>query len=261
MRRRVIYLSLVLLLTGCDADVDSTLDTGEQIVRPVVVALESYRDRNQMYPDSLEALVKADALDEIPKLPEVKGTHSVAQLTYSLSPDGSFYLLRFAYDFPQGLSPPAIITRYYISDERKWRTRKYPPSFDNLVADRSGRVFREHGSFDALKTTVEQLIRSARNGIRCINLFQANVTERLGPGEALELPADLRREGDAGAVRYSSNDPSQSSYVFVYERKVMMAMNEDRSFGDREFQVVRAVFEVAPGEDGSLDWTLLAECQ
>lgn len=261
MRSRVIYLSLVLLLTGCDAEVDSTLDTGERIVQPVVDALESYRNRNQIYPDSLDALTSAGVLNKVPELPEVQGTHDVSQLTYSLSPDGSFYLLRFAYDFPQGLGPPAIITRYYVSDERKWRTRKYPPSFDNLVAERSGRIFREHGSFEALKTTVERLIRSARNGTRCINLHQANVTERLGAGEALKLPADLRREQDSGGTKYSSKDRSQPSYVFVYQRKVMMAMNEDRSFSDREFLVARAVFEVAPAAEGSSDWKLLTECQ
>jgi len=206
LRRISTVIPLFLLLGGCGADVNSTLDRQQQKIEPVVIALEAYRQEHETYPDSLDRLVEEGLLDCIPDLPEVPGTLSNSPLSYKLSPDGSFYFLKFWYDFPDGIGPAEFITRFYVSDDQKWDTAKYPPSFDGLVAIRSGKLYQEKGSYKALEIAVEHLTKGAAPGVGCVNLFDSTVRKRLGPGEKVGIPANLSKAGDTESIQYASDD-------------------------------------------------------
>lgn len=203
--KSVLILS-ILITTGCGADIQSTLDAGEREVRPAVLALDEFRKRHESYPEKLDSLVDEGLLTTIPSPSQVSDDWDVYPPTYSLAPDGTFYMLSFAMDLPDGIGPGSIYTRYYISDERRWRTAKYPPRFDSLVADRSGRIYRDQKTFQSLETAVNRLVRSARIGLNCLNLYQSLVTDCLGSGEAIKIPAELQQVQDAGAAIYRSND-------------------------------------------------------
>jgi hypothetical protein len=252
---------MALLCLSPFADVGSTLQAGQKQVEPVVEAIEECRKGDGAYPASLDVLVKARKLDQIPRLPEFRGTRRAYPLDYRLSPDGSFYLLKFAYDFYDGIGPGSIITHYYVSDERKWNSAKYPPSFESLVADRAGHTFKEQGSYDALNLAVGFLLTNSNAGAGCVNLWESSVKDCLGPGEKIQLPNDLRRDRDIKSIRYGSVDARKPFYVFVFQSKVMMGMNADRSFSNREFQVARAVFEVSEDAERAFHWKLLAACR
>lgn len=253
-------VSLLLLLTGCGADVQRTLDKVQSKIEPIVTGLESYRDGHETYPDALDSLVDEGLLESIPVLPEVSGTYGSFPLRYQLSPDRSFYCLSFAYDFPNGIGPPEIVTRYYLSDERKWDTASFPPSFQSLVADRAGKTFRETGSYEALKTTVDYLVEANSHGTGCVNLFKSNVCDSLGTGEECEIAERHQSPGDTDCLRYSPNDKSKPSFAFAFRKKAMPGMGAGGTISDRDFEVVRAVYAVEYTSVGILDWRIVAEC-
>jgi len=260
MNQRFVFILFLLTLSGCGADVDTTLDSGQAVVQPVVLALEKFRDANQTYPNSLDLLVDNGLMDILPELPTVSGTYDKKPLRYSVAPDGSFYCLSFAYDFPDGIGPASLFSRYYTSFDNKWQTSKYPPSFSTLVADRMGIRYQDDGSFVALDSVVKNLLKAADMGAGSVNVFESNVTKRLGKGVSTEVPTDLAKESDVKTIRYDSSDPDQASYVFVFTNKTTMARNKDGTFSDREFVVARAVYEVT-GATKTRKWSLVAECR
>lgn len=252
-----ILLPLVLVFGGCGADIDTTLDNTQRQLEPVVIAIERYQEEHGAYPDSLDLLVEDGFLDSIPEIRDAKGTLGSYPLQYQLSPDGSFYYMTFAYDFPDGIGPAELVTRYYISDQKKWDTSSFPPSFETLVAMKSGSIYLEKRSYDALKIAVEHLIKTTRG----VNVFESLVHKCLGEGEAVELPVELRKSGDVVSVQYTSNDEHEPCYVIVFKKKVMPGMNKDGTISDREFEVARAIYSVTRSGDGTADWKTLAECR
>ena len=255
---RLAVLLLVPVLSGCGADVSSTLDSGQAIAQPVIDALERYENENESYPGTLDELVENRLLETIPELPTVSGTLDVKQLRYMASPDKAFYMLTFAYDFPDFLGPANLTTRYYTSFDRTWNTRRYPPSFNSIVADRAGESFRDGGSYESLRTAVDAMIRAKDLGSGCVNLYELSVNERLGKGDKFELPADMAEDGDEKVVQYRPKAPDVKSFVFVYKTKSIMALDKQNDkLSPRNFMVARAVYVATEG--GGL--RLFAKCR
>jgi len=83
---------------GCDAFAPdpgsgSVAERGYREFQPAIEALEAYRQREGSYPDSLEILVQAGDLAELPEAPQ---PDHIAR--YRLGPDG--YELLFTYTGP-----------------------------------------------------------------------------------------------------------------------------------------------------------------
>jgi hypothetical protein len=259
MTRRQIGLlaAAIIMLSGCAADVKTTLDSGQRIVEPLENALTSYHAKHGTYPTNLEALVAERLIEAVPQLPKKRGTLDVWPLRYQVSPDGSFYYLRFAYDFPGGFGPAEIITRYKISYEPAWGTRKYPPQFDDLVGQRAGARFRETGSADALTLAVRSLIDGAMRGTNCVNLYRVLITNALGQGTSVAVSPEINTAIHNG-VLYESADHT-AKYCFTY-----MPMNSNilvtKSHFTQDPFVADVVYTIRTMEDGE-SWLVLQQCR
>ncbi len=261
VRQSLTYMAAIcLIMCGCSADRDGTLDRAEKQLRPIVEALESFREANGRYPTTLVKLVEDDVLTEIPVIPEVRGTHGVSQPKYDVAPDGSMYCLWFTYDFPDGIGPAEFITRYYISDDSQWHTASFPPSFPKLLARRFGKRFQNNQSSSSLSTTVNALIEGHSLGNGCVNLFDSQIIDCLGLGEEVTVPMHLHNDEDEKAIRYSAHDDGLT-YVFVLMNKRMPGGNANGSISDRDFVVTRVIYQLDRMSNNETDWKVVSECR
>jgi len=157
----VILLLTNIQLSGCKSSRRTQLDKGREIAKPVLDALDEFLRTEGRYPTSLDSLIEQQYLPEIPVLTRMRGTLGVEQLEYNVAPDGSFFLLRFGYDFSDGIGPPEFISEYYISDTSAWRSSSNPPSFEGIMSERYGRRFQTERTRALLEITIDTMINSS----------------------------------------------------------------------------------------------------
>jgi len=248
-RHAISQLSLVFLIVGCSPDVDTTLNQGQRMVEPVVGALEAHRAKFETYPKSLRELIEKGLLAEVPELPTFRNTY-VYQPRYRVAPDGSFYLLSFAYNFPDGGSG-LDRARYYLSDQGQWQTSRSAPGFDMLVIERWGHVFREKHTCDALKIVAELLVERADRRY----WSPGKVTKYLGQGEEVMIPPDVHRHGYVKAIGYACGGENKPSYVFVYGPSGYSGTSPDHFMPGSMLDV----YATEENADGSLEWKRLVK--
>lgn len=250
-RSALLAFAYIGLISGCGADLSRTLNSAQTLAEPVVVALEQYRSQNNRYPDSLDVLVESRFLEKIPVLPQTKGTIEVIQLEYTVSPNGLFYHIRFGYDFQDGLFIPSLYCRFYDLDAKTWQTSKYPPTFEQLAARHYAKIYRLEQSSDALRSTIEWLMLSAREGLPS----DKQITEMLGESELVNEPNQLTHLDFDKIMRFMSNDVERTSFDFAFKTQRLHAFDDSRQeMGFREFLILRAIFEETTLDGEHVSW-------
>src|SRR5581483_1381566 len=104
MSRNILLLGIclplaIILLLGYYArsstapNRDAIMFGGQQVMAPLLTALEQYQSQTGVYPPSLDRLVQRGLLSNIPHLPCVDKSIPSSGPLYEVSPEGEFFTL------------------------------------------------------------------------------------------------------------------------------------------------------------------------
>jgi hypothetical protein len=225
----------------------------------VVAALSQYHTDHGMFPRSLDSLVATNYLPYIPRPRKARGTKEVLPLCYLVSPDYSFYYLSFGYDFANTFVVDEVVVRYMLSYENKWKTSKYPPDMNEIVAHRFGERFQESGSADSLDTVVLALVATGKRGSdeRCVNLSRSLVIECLGEGSS---PSESEEAGRIFSTTQYSSKGREKHYKFVYKHQDPAELPRHGRYLRDSFVVERILVRAEINREVA-QWELFERCE
>lgn len=218
--------------------------SGEQTCRPIIAALANYHSLRGNYPDSLGDLVTSNLIDRVPDTPEI-GQSKRGGVLYQVSLPTDVYRLSFSYDIPDELFG-AIIRFSYWSDEERWTSRKYTPSFWSETCDRAAMRYREKRDENTLRAFIATVAREPESD----SLYESRVKGWLGEGEPNAIPNDVSVEEGRIGYCYGTKDGS-SRICFTYKTHFVRSRE-----GESNSPIVDTLYEIE-SRNGIEKWRVL----
>jgi hypothetical protein len=178
---------------GCGPSTETFLASGERACRPVVAALEAYRQRYGRYPETLDLLVRDGLLEKLPDFSTVRdadGPH------YRACQPLGFYRLWLGCYFPEGIGPGDRFYRVLVSDNAGgWTTCSAPlASMEDLIAERLRAAHEKSHDPKLLALFMGEVIGKAP----CDELGRDRIVRWLGEGVGVDVPPEVIGPGRKG---------------------------------------------------------------
>lgn len=245
------------------------VERAKTALQPTITALGTYHQQHGRYPATLDELVRASLLPQLPALPPAQeAIEKRLEYRASLRPDFFVLLLRYEVEFAQGnINIRDQYCRFYAADDRRGWIKPGSPfvSIEELIADRLAPLWREKHEPEILARFVGEVIGAAD----CEYLLERKVIAWLGTGFDIKVPPEVFGPGKSGTC-YQPQGQAVGRYCFVYKNHWFghfscPSVGPGRALAKgplvfSNMPVLDKLFVITRQNDGTDTWELLRAC-